>query len=226
LRFPQETCAAIHEAYPNPITVKWPAGEAEPQKGRVYRLQKDEEVKAREQKAKDRRDYSPETHAEVMAKMEAAWYGGKPRRIKKKKRRHDTGRSFGDALIMVVDVEPIGPPGRNQFEVKAVLYMGDPDPVRHTGLKTKVHGGPDPITKAYEATELEPEEMLIVPSRREREEGEDAIAIEHRVSVDPNEEVRRAEQHIKKLRAQGKRSVLAEQAVERAKRRFADGVPA
>lgn len=223
MRFPQETCAAIHDAYPNPITVKWPAGEAEPQKGRVYRLQKDEEVKAREQKAKDRRDYSPETHAEVMAKMEAAWYGQKPRKVKKKKRRQ-SGRSFGDALIMVVDTEPVGPPGRNQFEIKAVLYMGDPDPVRHTGLKTKVRGGPDPITKTYESTELEPEEMVVAQSRREREESEDAIAIEHRVSVDPNEEVRRAEQHVKKLRSQGRRSTLAEQAVERAKRRVADSI--
>lgn len=224
MRFPQETCAAIHEAYPNPITVPWPTGEAEPQKGRVYRLQKDEEVKAREQKAKDRRDYSPETHAEVMAKMEATWYGTKPRKVRKKKKRRQTGRSLGDALIMVIDTEPVGPPGRNQFEVKAVLYMGDPDPVRHTGLKTKVRGGPDPITKAFEATELEPEEMVVARSRREREQSEDAIAIEHRISVDPAEEVARAERHVKRLREQGKRSTLAEQAVERAKRRFARSV--
>jgi hypothetical protein len=213
MRFPQETCAAIHEAFPNPTTIKWPGGAAEPQKGRTYRLQKDEEVKKREAKARNQLEYSPKSCGQVMENMRAAAAGRKPMKVgPKRHHRTNTGRSSGDAQIEVLAVTIL----ERGWEVSAVLH-DDPDPVLHTGLKTKLKG-PNPQTKVMEPTELEPEKILVPQSRREREESADALKLEHRASID-EETLKEAEQVVKKQREHGKRSVLAEQAVERARRR-------
>lgn len=214
MRFPQETCAAIHEASPNPITIKWPVAAAEPQKGRVYRLQKDEEVKEREAKARKQLEYSPKSCAQVMENMKAARYERDP--VKVGPRRHhrtNTGRAAADAQVEVLAVTIL----ERGWEVSVVLH-DDPDPVLHTGIKAKMKAGANPQTKVFEKAEYEPEKILVPRSRREREEAEDALKLEHRASIG-EEAVKDAERIVKRQREQGRRSVLAEQAVERARRR-------
>jgi hypothetical protein len=217
VRFPQETCSAIHDAYPHSAIIRWPAGAAEPQKGRVYRLQKDEEIKEREAKAKRQLEYSPKTCAQVMENMRATRTGRKAVKVgPKRHHRTNTGRSSGDALIEVLAVTIL----ERGWEVSVVLH-DDPDPILHTGLKTRVKGTApkenQPVVLPV-ATETEPEMMLVPLSRREREEAEDAFKLEHHASID-EETLKDAEKVVKRQREQGKRSILAEQAVDRARRR-------
>jgi hypothetical protein len=148
-----------------------------------------------------------------MENMRAQAAGRKPLKVgPKRHHRTNTGRSSGDALIEVLAVTIL----ERGWEVSVVLH-DDPDPILHTGLKTKLRGA-NPETKVWEPTELEPEKMLVPLSRREREEAEDALKLEHHASID-EEALKDAEKVVKRQREQGKRSVLAEQAVDRARRR-------
>jgi len=214
MRFPKDTVAAIHEAAPHSTVIRWPAGAAEPQKNRVYWLQVDEELKEAEEKAKRRSEYSPETHTDVLAWMHFRRYKKWPEGYKPKKAK--TARRRPDDVLLVLDVEPVGHRG---WDVTVAIFE-DPDPVRHTGLKTRIAAGPNPIDSAPEPTEMEPEKIVAPESRSEREDREDAHKIEHEVSVH-TKELGRAEQKLVNERRRGKRSKLAEQALERAKKRAA-----
>jgi hypothetical protein len=213
MRFDKETRTKIHEAAPNSVTIRWPAGAAEPQKGRVYWLQSLEDA----QREKERLEYSPPKQADVLAAMFLHFYhrwpeGYKPSKRKGKRRRPDD-------VIMVLDVNILD----RGWEARVALYQ-DPDPVLHTGLKTKVQGGSHPIDKELGtvATELEPEKILVPQSRREREEHEDVLEFEHDASVDEKRIAEKA-RTVHNLRRRGKRSVLAEAAVERARKRAGVG---
>lgn len=203
----------IFEADPNAVMIPWPAGAAEPQKGRVYWLQSEEDAEAIAEKAKAQREYSPGTCAEVLAGMHRRLYGKEPER-KKKKRRRPIGRpKAGDARLVVIDtaVLDIG------WEAKVALYE-DPDPVAHLRVKAKVPAGPNPIEGFQEPTELEPEQIITPSTRARREEEEQALRIEHRGSIDRSEVVK-AEQKLIDQRRRGKSGKLAEEALERAKKR-------
>lgn len=207
MRFDKETRTLIYEAAPYSTTIRWPAGAPEPEKGRVYWMQSLEDA----EREKARADYSPDTHADVMARMHLARYhqwpeGYKPPKAKAKRRKPDD-------VIQVLDVTILD----RGWEARVALFE-DPDPKRHTGLKTKVPSGQNPIDKFQEKTELEPEEMIVPKSRRQREEEDEALKLEHRTSVD-HAELAKAERHLAGLRQRGKRCDLAEQAAERARRR-------
>jgi hypothetical protein len=211
MRFPKDTVAAIHDAAPYSTKVSWPAGAAEPQKNRVYWLQVEEEEKAAEEKAKRRSEYSPETHADVLAWMHFRRYkkwpeGYKPKKVK-------TTRKRPDDVVLVLDLEVV-----ERGWGATVAIFEDPDPVRHTGLKTRVPAGPNPIDGFQEPTEMEYEQILFWLSRREREELEDVLKFEHQASVD-TKKIAEKQRKVHDLRRKGKRSVLAEAAVERAKKR-------
>ncbi len=214
MRFPKDTVAAIHDAAPYSTKIRWPAGAAEPQKNRVYWLQVEEEEKAAEEKAKRRSEYSPETHADVIAWMHFRRYGKWPEGYKPKKVK--TPRTRPDDVVLVLDFEVAGSRGWDA----TVAIFEDPDPVRHTGLKTKVPAGPNPIDSAPEPTEMEPEKILVPLSRREREEQSDVLEFEHEASVD-EKKIAEKQRTVLNLRRRGKRSILAEAAVERAKKRAA-----
>jgi hypothetical protein len=214
MRFPKETVAAIHDAAPHSTVIRWPAGAAEPQKGRVYWLQVEEEMKAAEEKAERRAEYSPETHADVLAWMHFRRYGRWPEGYEPKPVK--VPRKRPDDVLLVLDVEPAG---RRGWDVRVAIFE-DPDPVRHTGLKTRVAGGPNPINGAPEPTELEPEKIVVPESRSEREDREDAHKVEHEISVHAKT-IGRAEQKLANERRRGKRSKLAQQALERARKRAA-----
>jgi hypothetical protein len=211
MRFDKETRAKIHEAAPNSVTIKWPAGAAEPQKGRVYWLQSLEEAK----RDKERLEYSPPKQRDVLAAMHFHFYEIWPEGYEPTKRKGE--RRKPDDVILVLDVKILD----RGWEATVVLFE-DPDPVRHTGLKTKVRGGDHPTDKQFGsvATELEPEKILVPQSRREREEQEDVLTFEHEASVD-EKKIAEKERTVHNLRRRGKRSTLAETAVERAKRRAA-----
>lgn len=214
MRFCKETRALIYDAEPHPVTIPWPPGAPEPQKGRVYWLQSEEDAKEAERKAKTRREYSPETCAEVLVGMHLSWYGTEPEAKPKKRRRRSIRRPrSGDPRIFVIDVAILD----KGWEAKVALYE-DPDPVRHLGVKAKVPAGPNPIDGFQEKTQLESEPILVLPSRRRREEEEDALQIEHKASVD-HAEIIKAEQRLLDQRRRGKTGTLAEAAVAKAKRR-------
>jgi hypothetical protein len=211
MRFDKETRTKIHEAAPNSTTIKWPAGAAEPQKGRVYWLQSLEDA----QREKERLEYSPPQQRDVLAQMHLHFYGAWPKGYKPSKRKGK--RRKPDDVIMVLDVLLL----ERGWDVTVALFE-DPDPVRHTGLKTKIQGGAHPIDKEWGtvATELEAEKILVPLSRREREEQEDVLEFEHDASVD-EKRIAEKERTVHNLRRRGKRSTLAEVAVERARRRAA-----
>jgi hypothetical protein len=215
VRFPKDTRALIYEAAPHPVTIQWPIGEREPQKGRIYWLQSKEEAEEAEKKAEARREHSPETHAEVMAGMHRRHYGEEPERPKKKRRRGETASrpKANDPRLMVLDktILDVG------WEVKVTLYE-DPDPVNHLRVKATVPAGPNPIDGSPEPTETEPEQIIPKPSRTRRLEEEEALKIEHKASAD-HSEVFKAEQKLANQRRKGKRSKLAEEAAMRARRR-------
>jgi hypothetical protein len=215
LRFDKETRALIREAAPHPVTISWPKGEREPQKGRIYWLQSKEHAEEEEKKAKVRRERSPDTHAEVLAGMHRRFYGTDPESKKQKSRRQQSaGRPrAGDPRIMVIDATILD----KGWEAKVALYE-DPDPVRHAGIKAKIPAGPHPIDGSHELTQLEPEQIIAPPSRQRRLEEEEALRIAHKASIDISG-VMKAEQKLLNQRRRGKRSKLAEEAVERAKRR-------
>jgi hypothetical protein len=211
MRFDKETRAKIHEAAPNSTTIKWPAGAAEPQKGRVYWLQSLEDAR----REKERLEYSPPKQRDVLAAMHFHFYKTWPKGYEPTKRKGQR-RKPGD-VIMVLDVWILD----RGWEATVALFE-DPDPVRHTGLKTRVQGGDHPSDKQWGsvATELEPEKILVPQSRREREEQEDVLEFEHDASVD-EKKIAEKERTVHNLRRRGKRSILAEAAVERSKRRAA-----
>lgn len=219
MRFPKDTRALIQKAAPNPITVDWPAGEREPQVGRVYWLQTIlHDAKEVERKEKARREYSPETHAEVLAGMHRRRYGTEPPAKRKKPRRASMARPHaGDDRVLVIRTE-IQDKG---WRAKVVLYV-DPDPVRHLGVKAKVPAGPNPIEGYQESTELEPEKVVLLSSRKRREEEEEALRIEHAGSVDMAKVIK-IEEGLNDRRKQRKPAPLQEQAIARAKRRAENG---
>ena len=211
MRFDKDTRTLIHEAAPASVTIRWPAGAAEPQKGRAYWLQSKEDA----ERERERLTYSPPKQADVLAAMHLHFYKKLPEGYKPSKRKGH--RRKPDDVIMVLDVTILD----RGWEATVALYV-DPDPVLHTGLKTKVQGGPNPLGKELGSvpTELEPEKILVPLSRREREEQEDVLAFEHEASVD-QKKIAEKTRTVHNLRRRGKRSKLAEIAVERAKRRAA-----
>lgn len=208
MRFDKETRAAIHEAAPSTAIIRWPTGAAEPQKDRVYWMQSLEAAQEAAEKAKQ-----PETCAEVMAQMHERRYGQKPEGFKPR-RRGSTSRPRGDdPRIMVLDVEIL----ERGWNATVALYE-DPDPKRHTGIKARVPAGPNPIFGHQEPTETEPEAIVTVPSRSEREDAERALEIEHAASVD-EAEIAKAARKLADQRRKGKSGKQARAALERARRR-------
>lgn len=214
MRFPKETRALIQGAAPHSVTIPWPAGEREPQKGRLYWLQSIEDAKEAEEKEKRAREHSPETCREVMAGMHRRRHGKDPESFKPKKRPRSIARpKAGDDRITVIDttILDIG------WEAKVALYV-DPDPVNHSGVKARVPAGPNPIFGHNEPTETEPEQIVSSASRSRRLEEEEALKLEHRASVDHSAAMK-AEQTLLNQRRRGKRSKLKEEATTRALRR-------
>jgi hypothetical protein len=208
MRFDKETRTAIQEAAPGSARIKWPTGAAQPEKRRVYRMQAIEDV----HKAEGRLEASPPTCADVLAQMHKNRYGKWPEGYKapKPKLRRPTKE---DPCILVLDVAVLD----RGWEATVVMYE-DPDPTRHTGLKTKVPAGAHPIFGHQEKVELEPEQIVVAPSRTEREDAEDALVIEHEASVD-QAAIAKAERKLLNERRRGKRGTQAARALQRAKRR-------
>lgn len=208
MRFDKETRAAIQEAAPGSATIKWPTGAGQPEKHRAYRMQAIEDV----QKAEGRLEHSPPTCADVMAQMHKQRYGKWPEGYKppKPKLRRPTKE---DPCIIVLDVSVL-----DRGWEAAVAMFEDPDPVRHTGLKTKVPAGPHPIFGHQEPTETEFEEIVIAPSRSEREDTEDALKIEHEASVDQSK-IATAARKLDNERRRGRKVIQASRALERARKR-------
>lgn len=208
MRFDRETRAAIHDATPGPATIRWPSGQGAPEKGRVYRMQSLEALLDAKEKAAQ-----PETHAEVLAEMHKHHYGEYPEGYEPPKRRRVRTSRAEDPLIKVLDVEIL----ERGWEATVALFE-DPDPKRHTGIKARVPGGPNPIDGIYEKTETEPEEIVVAPSRREREDAEESLRIESAASVD-RAECNRLERKLATERRKGKAGRQTKIALKRARRR-------
>ncbi len=214
MRFDKETRAAIHEAAPGSTTIRWPTGAAEPQKGRVYRMQSLEDAREAEDKDKRHRYEHPETCAAVLALMHERRYGSKPEGYRPKRRKQSTRRPQAeDPCIKVLAVSIL----ERGWEATVALYE-DPDPKRHTGIKAKIPAGPHPIFGHQEKAETEPEAIVIAPNRSEREDAEKAKEIEHAVSVD-EAEIAKAAKRLADQRRKGKAGTQAQAALERARRR-------
>lgn len=221
MRFDKETRAKIQEAAPGSVTIRWPAGQRQPEKNRVYRMQSAEEV----EKAERRLEESPAKNRDVMAQMHFRRYrrwpeGYKPPRPKLTRPTKD------DDQILVLDVTPAD---RCGWEATVVLFE-EADPIRHTGIKARLPGGPNRIDPyddvlGAEPTEYEPEEIVVAPSRSEREDETDSLRIEHEASVDAKA-IGKAERRVTEQRRRGKSGTLAAQALERAKRRATEPEPA
>lgn len=213
MRFPKETRALIHKAGSNPVTIPWPPGAAQPEPGKNYWLQSLED----QEKAEARR--SPETCADALADMYERQYGKKRKRKKKRRRRSVLRPKAGDPRIRVLEAEiqEVG------WEATVELYEVI-DPVLHTGLKTRVKAGKNASFQGelYEPeilpTETEPEQITPKQSHQRRLELEDALKTEHEASMDKAKLIA-AERKVADLRRKGKRSTVAEMAVERARRR-------
>jgi hypothetical protein len=214
MRFDKETRTQIREAAPGAVTIKWPAGAEEPQKGRTYRVQSLEEYK----RAKEERIESPDTCREVLAQMHERPYGKKPEGYKPPRRRRLATRALTEEdRIIVLDVEPIGPVGRNQWEATVALH--EPvDPIRHLRVKARVPAGPHPIEGHHEKAETEPEQIIAAPSRTEREDEDEALRVEHVASID-SAEIARLERKLTSERRRGKPGNRTRIALERAKKR-------
>jgi len=210
MRFDKETRAAIQEAAPGAATIRWPVGVAQPEKGRVYRMQAIEEIEKAERRLED----SPPTCADVMAQMYRNRYGYWPDDYEppKPKLRRPTK---DDPCIKVLDVAALD----RGWEATVALFE-PADPIRHTGLKTKVGAGPHPIFGHQEKVETEAEQIIAPPTRSEREDAEDALEIEHKVSVG-SAEIAKTERKLANERRRGRRGVQAERALERARKRAA-----
>lgn len=208
MRFDKETRAAIQEAAPGSTTIKWPTGAGQPEKSRAYRMQAVEDV----EKAEGRLELSPPTCADVLAQMHLRRYGRYPEGYKppKPKLRRPTKE---DPCILVLDVEVLD----RGWEATVVMYE-DPDPIRHTGLKTKVPAGVHPIFGHQEKVELEAEQLVTAPSRSEREDAEEALKIEHEASVDQSK-IASAERKLNNERRRGRSGTQAARALERSRKR-------
>jgi hypothetical protein len=207
VRFDKDTRTKIQEAAPGSVTIKWPTGVAAPEKGAVYRMQSLEALREAKEKAAE-----PITCREVLADMHKRRYGHYPEGYKPKARKVRTTRA-GDPFIKVLDFEILD----RGFKATVSLYE-DPDPRRHTGLKTKVAAGANPLDGFHEKVETEPEKIVTPPSRSEREDAETALEIEHKASVD-NAEIARAARKLTNERRRGRRGTQAERALERARKR-------
>jgi len=214
MRFDKETRTEIREAAPGAVTVKWPAGAEEPQKGRTYRVQSLEEYK----RAKKERIESPDTCREVLAQMHESHYGKKPDGYKPPRRRRLATRPLTDEdCIIVLDIAAVGPVGRNQWEATVALHE-EADPVRHLHMNARVPAGPHLFENLHEKAETEPEQIVVAPSRTEREDEDEALRAEHIASVDPAE-VARLERKLSSERRRGKPGKRTKRALERARRR-------
>jgi len=209
MRFDKDTRTLIYEAAPNAATIRWPAGAAEPQKGRVYWMQSLEDA----EREKERMEYSPPGHRDVMARMHLHFHGEWPQDYKPAKRKGK--RRKPDDVILVLDVKILD----RGWEATVAVFE-DPDPVGHTGLKTKIGAQPHPTDKEFGSlpTELEPEEMWAPKTRRQREEEDSALKAEHAASVD-HAELLRAEKRQADQRRKGRGGMLQQEALERARRR-------
>jgi len=216
MRFDKETRTQIREAAPGSVTIKWPAGAEEPQEGRTYRVQSLEEY----ERAKKDRIESPDTCREVMAQMHERHYGKKPAGYKKPRRRRLATRPLTEEdRIIVLGIEPVGPVGRNQWEATVALH--EPvDPVRHLHMAARVPAGPHPLEEIHEKVETEPEQIIVAPSRTEREDEDEALRVEHVVSID-SAEIARLERKLAAERRRGKPGKRTRIALERAKKRAA-----
>jgi len=219
MRFDKNTRALVQKAAPHPATIVWPKGEREPKVGRVYWLQSKEDAEEAVKKERARREHSPDTHAEVMAGMRRRLLGEEADvevKVKRGKRQPLAPRpKAGDHRILVIERTILN----KGWEATVVLYE-DPDPTNHAGIKAKVPAGPNPLDGIHEPTETEPEQILetLFQKHRRRLEEEASLKLEHAASVG-RAEVTKAEQKLLKQRRRGKRSILAEQAVARARKR-------
>ena len=208
MRFDRETRAKIQEAAPGAATIRWPTGAAQPEKDRVYRMQASEDI----EKAEMRLEHSPPKCADVLAQMHFKRHGTWPEGYEppKPKLRRPTK---DDPCIKVLDVAMLD----RGWEATVTLFE-PADPIRHTGIKAKVPAGPHPIFGHHEQTETEAEQIVTAPSRSEREDAEEALAIEHKASVD-HAEVAKAARKLANERRRGRRGVQAERALKRARKR-------
>jgi hypothetical protein len=217
MRFDKETRAKVQEAAPGSTTIHWPVGQRQPEKNRTYRMQSAEEV----EKAAQRLEESPPRNRDVMAAMHSRRYGKWPEGYKPPRPKLRRPSSEDDC-ILVLDVMVADGGG---WEAVVALFE-EADPVRHTGLKTKVKGGSSTLflgedrEPAVESTEMEPEKILVPLSRSEREAQDDLLKFEHQASVDQKKIAEKARK-VQELRSKGKRSTLAEAALERTKKRAA-----
>jgi hypothetical protein len=147
-----------------------------------------------------------------MAQMHKRRYGKWPVGYKppKPKLRRPTKE---DPCILVLEVSVLD----RGWEATVAMFE-DPDPIRHTGLKTKVPAGPHPIFGHQEKVETESEQIITAPSRSEREDAEDALKIEHECSVDQSE-IATAERKLSHERRRGRSGIQAARALERTKKR-------
>lgn len=217
MRFDKETRAKIQEAAPGSVTIPWPTGAPQPEKERTYRVQAIEDV----EKAEHRLKAHPETCRDVMAEMHYSNHGRYPKGYKppRPKLRRP---SREDPCILVTDVEVLEV---GKGYLATVILWEEGDPIRHTGLKTRVEGGLDPLSTiagdpitGHTPTETESEQIITQPSRREREEADDALKLEHEASVD-SAKIAEAQRKLKEQRRKGKPGKLAAMALEKAKRR-------
>jgi hypothetical protein len=213
VRFDKEARAAIREASPGAATIKWPAGAPEPEKGRVYWMQSQEDAQEAEKKEKRHRQEHPETHAEVMAQMHERRYGTKPAGHKPKRRRSTRRPVAEDPRIIVLSVTIL----QHGWEATVALYEAE-DPVRHLRMKARVPAGPNPIDGFHEPTETESEQIITAPSRAEREDAEESLRIESAASAD-RAELARLERKLASERRKGRPGKQAKMALERARRR-------
>lgn len=251
MRFPKETRAAIQSAAPHPARIAWPAGsEPKPGKLYWLQSAEDLELERERRTASPEtcaellaginKERGPETEEDrerrVQRETEAVLAGkvkGVPRgsvsledaeaiardRVgdgpRKRRRPPVRGPLAGSERIRVIDSEI----QESGWKATVELYE-DPDPLQHLRVKAKVPSGPDPVEGFQRSTELEPEQMKEQDSLERRREEEEALVVEHKGSVDRSL-VMKAEQHLANLRRRGKRSKLAEEAVQRAKKRAA-----
>jgi hypothetical protein len=213
LRFDKDTRTLIHEATGS-VTIRWPVGAPPPEKGRVYYMQSAEDL----EKEEARRASDAMRCRDVIAEMKRRQHGRypdgyEPPKVKRKRPTKD------DPTIKVIDITIL----RRGWEATVILYQ-DPDPVRHTGLKTKVPAGPHPIFGHPEKVETEPEGIVetdhlseVQIARRNAEE-RDALKTEHKISVD-QAKLAEAERSLTDQRRRGKSGKLQAQAIERSRKR-------
>lgn len=209
MRFPKEIRAEILAAAPASVTITWPKGQPQPEPGKVYWLQRSTEEISKEQEVLAARK---KTHRQVMAEMHLRRYGSYPPGYQPPT--PPTIRPHaGDPKIKVTEVEIL----EDGWKATVALWE-EPDPIQHLGVKTKVAAGFDPVSEEERKVETEPEKVTLPRSRRQREEEEEALRIEHKASIDHSEAMK-AEQRLLDQRRKGKPGKLAAAAVVRARKR-------